>query len=183
MKLVLEDPEEGGILSLKEVKAVNLACSGTLRTPTSEAGPSSLIPYMDKSSQWIKTWKPDQLQARVLQEYSRMQVILIFSSSSSRNTILTPLRHVENSGDLWILWGTLFGWEMLPCWPVGSQCHGLLLLANRMKVGNKSESGGKIQQLGTASLDILWYQLFCLFSFLFPILGVTDGKGLNANNS
>lgn len=35
---MLEDPGEGGLLSLKEVK--DPACSETLRTPTLEAGPS-----------------------------------------------------------------------------------------------------------------------------------------------
>lgn len=38
MKSVLEDSEEGGILSLKEVKAINLVCFGALRTSTLELG-------------------------------------------------------------------------------------------------------------------------------------------------
>lgn len=49
MKSVLEDPEEGGVLSLKEVKAINPACCGTLRTPTLQAGPSSIIPHIAQS--------------------------------------------------------------------------------------------------------------------------------------
>lgn len=37
---MLEDPGEGGLLSLKEVKDIDPAYSETLRTPTLEAGPS-----------------------------------------------------------------------------------------------------------------------------------------------
>lgn len=41
-------PGEGGLLSLKEVKDIDPAYSETLRTPTLEAGPSSITSHMDK---------------------------------------------------------------------------------------------------------------------------------------
>lgn len=40
-EIMLEDPGEGGLLSLKEVKDIDSAYSETLGTPTLEAGPST----------------------------------------------------------------------------------------------------------------------------------------------
>ena len=86
---MLEDTEKVAF-SLKEVKDTDPAYSETPRTPTLEAGPSSIISHMDKVQLVKKAWKPDQLRASVLQEYSMMEVILDSVVIPGTETHLSP---------------------------------------------------------------------------------------------